>query len=199
MRRVLLVLTTMGCAGAPAEMPGMPDAGNSGAAPPSVYVAPAPLGHESGAGTQADPITTISAGIDLATTLGTGARVLVAEGVYNESVTLRSGISIYGGYNAAGGWTEVAPTTSIIHGGETAVLAQGLLGETHVEGFTILSADAQSGPGASSYGVRIVDCTGTLVLQKNLIVAGGGATGASGGDGARGPDGAPGANGAPGC
>src|SRR5262249_10733771 len=133
----------------PSDGPGLPPG-------PAIYVARPPLGQPTAPGTQAQPVATIGRGIELAAQMSPGAHVVVAGGTYNESVTLRSGISLFGGFDPNASWMPSSSSVSTIRGDETAVLAMGLTDETHVEGFTIRSADATSAAGASSYGIRIL-------------------------------------------
>ncbi len=68
----------------------------------AIYVSPA--GDDAANGTRAAPLKTIGAALALAASSGKN-RVNVAEGIYPENVQLRSGISLYGGYDPAT-WTR---------------------------------------------------------------------------------------------
>src|SRR5207247_10457652 len=68
----------------------------------AIYVSP--TGDDAANGTQAAPLKTIGAALALADISGT-SRVNVAQGTYLENVQLRSGISLYGGYDPAT-WTR---------------------------------------------------------------------------------------------
>src|SRR5882762_459688 len=61
----------------------------------AIYVSPA--GSDTGNGTRGAPLRTINAGLALAASLGK-PRLNVAVGTYAENVELRSGVSLYGGY-----------------------------------------------------------------------------------------------------
>src|SRR6185295_18151188 len=72
--------------------------GTDGVVAQCVFVS-ATLGSVAGAGTRAQPAVSLARGIDIARTNGLPA-VCVAGGVYSESVTVVSGISVYGGFDA---------------------------------------------------------------------------------------------------
>src|SRR3989441_2064926 len=79
-----------------------------GVAQGAIYVSPA--GDDAANRTRAAPLKTIGAALALAEISGKN-RVNVAQGTYPENVQLRSGISVYGGYDVAT-WTR-APATFI--------------------------------------------------------------------------------------
>src|SRR5881296_2784345 len=74
----------------------------------AIFVSPA--GDDAANGTRAAPLKTIGAALALAEISGKN-RVNVAEGIYPENVQLRSGISLYGGYDPVT-WTR-APATFV--------------------------------------------------------------------------------------
>src|SRR3989441_13274335 len=74
----------------------------------AIYVSPA--GDDAANGTRAAPLKTIGAALGLADVSGIH-RVNVAQGTYPENVQLSSGISLFGGYEAAT-WTR-APANFI--------------------------------------------------------------------------------------
>ena len=53
-----------------------------------------------------DPVATIARGIEIAASFSPPRPVLVAEGTYNETVNLDSGVSLFGGYSRAMGWAR---------------------------------------------------------------------------------------------
>src|SRR6059036_1151738 len=87
----------------------------------AIYVSPA--GDDAASGTRAAPLKTIGAALALAGSSGKN-RVNVAQGTYPENVQLRSGISLYGGYEAAT-WTRAPATfvTTIGPGPSTSAVA----------------------------------------------------------------------------
>src|SRR5437899_2574720 len=104
----------------------------------AIYVSPA--GDDAANGTRAAPLKTIGAALGLAASSGKN-RVNVAEGIYPENVQLRSGISLYGGYDPAT-WrrtpakfiTTIGPPPGPPTSG-VAVQAHSLTGGT-IDGFT---------------------------------------------------------------
>ena len=72
--------------------------GSDGVVAKCVFVS-ASMGSVAGAGTRQQPTVSIARGIDIARTNGLAA-VCVSGENYNEAVTVASGISIYGGFNA---------------------------------------------------------------------------------------------------
>ncbi len=170
--------------------------GIDGDASIGVFVAPTFVGgNDMNPGTRAMPVATIARGIDIASTSGRARmEVYVSAGTYMESVVLRNGVSIYGGYLATMGWARSRSFVTEIRGGETAVSATGVSRALEVQLFTIVSANA-SAPGGSSYGVRVTNGTGVVRLSANTIRAGDGAPGNAGGDGTAGTGGSRGRNG----
>ena len=100
-------------------------------------------------------------------------------GTYNESVVLREGISLYGGYDADMGWSRSTMNTTTINGGTTAVSGTDLALPTTVQGFTIVAA-ANTAASGRSEGVALVRMTGAVTLEGNTIRAGN-ASGTGGG------------------
>ncbi|MCA9610641.1 MAG: DUF1565 domain-containing protein, partial [Myxococcales bacterium] len=161
-----------------------------------VFVAPTFVGgNDANPGTIDMPVATIARGIEIASTSGrTRMEVYVSAGTYMESVVLRNGVSIYGGYLATMGWARSTSFVSEIRGGETAVSGTGISRALEVQLFTIVAANAST-PGASSYGVRLTNSTGVVRLSGNTIRAGDGAAGSDGGAGTPGTDGSRGRDG----
>ncbi len=148
-------------------------------------------------GTRALPLGSIQEAITRAEK--EGKDVYVGMGTYNlsSSLSLASGVSVYGQYDPANNWARSAANVTVISGPATAVLGQSLDRETHVEGFTIRSANATT-PGGSSYGVRILSSSGGVFVRYNQVEAGNGAPGDAGAGNTDGENGNPGAPGQPG-
>src|SRR4029077_5076555 len=113
-------------------------------------------------------------------------------------VQLRSGISVFGGYDPAT-WTRDPATfvTTIGPGpSTTAVAVQGdnVTGVT-IDGFTIRSGDAVV-PRESAYGIVLTNSVATI--SGNHIIAGNGTAGSDGPAGFAGQNGTPGNAGQPG-
>ncbi|HEY3357582.1 MAG TPA: hypothetical protein VGQ83_30300 [Polyangia bacterium] len=149
----------------------------------SIFVAPPPFGNDANPGTMLAPVASIAKGIELATPQKLD--VLIAVGLYYETVTLVSGVSLYGGYDPESNWQRVhhsAIAASVVMGGTTALKAQDLALETHVELLDIRSTKPTD-PGASSYGVLVLDSPGPVVIADCYVVAADGTDGTAGTDG----------------
>lgn len=126
-------------------------------------------------------------------------RVLVANGTYEERVTLVSGIDILGGYRADTWERNISGTASAIRGPSSVgdvktVIAIDVDQPTLFEAFIVYGTNAVTA-GANSYGVYIKDSEGGLHLRDNLIFAGAGAAGAQGDNGQSGSGGTSGSRG----
>jgi hypothetical protein len=156
----------------------------------AIFVAPS--GSDTNEGTMAAPVATIGAAIAKAQANGK-SDVYISAGTYTGRVTLARGISLYGGYAQASGWSRSAAhmatisATTEIGGRMIAVVGAEITAPTTVDRLTIQTSDAVSA-GASSYGLHCVRCT-ALTLKNCIVAAGRGAAGS------RGPDGPPGGNG----
>ncbi len=117
--------------------------------------------------------------------------VYVSAGVYEESIALRPGISIFGGYSSNFRQRDLA-------GNETAIFGRapqpGRLGtvnglninaSTVVAGFTVVGVDNNT-PGGSSYAFHLVGCDGRLSVRNNVVRAGRGGNGLPGASGSAG-------------
>lgn len=142
-------------------------------------------GSDSNPGTRALPVATLQTAIVKAAALGKD--VYAGKGTYTpaSSLSLSSGVSLYGQFDPGNNWSRSAANTTTIAGSTTAVLAQTITDETHVEGFTIKAAHATSA-GDSSIGVRITSSAGPVFLRYNQIIAGNGAAGSHAGHGSNG-------------
>ena len=156
----------------------------------AIYVAT--TGDDAFEGTRARPLKTIQAGINAA--LAAGSDVYMGAGLYNESITLASGVSLFGGFDPST-WVRDSfdPSytplfTSTIQGGTLAVDGNGISGAI-IEGLTISSADATIA-GSGSCGIRLI--YSTVTLRHCSISAGNGTPGANGANRA---NGLPGENG----
>jgi len=146
-------------------------------------------------GTGNHPCRTITYGLSRASMLGR-ANVRVADGTYNEAVTLVSGKNLYGGYRP-GTWDRHLSTTStLIQGVSSAgnndrtIIAINVSNATF-EGF-VVRGSFNTKPSGNSYAIYISGGASTLVIQNNQIFAGRGGPGVegtAGTNGATGPDG----------
>ncbi len=162
----------------------------------------APDGNDAWPGTKAQPKRTIQAAIDAAA--GPGRDVYISSGTYDESLTLRSNVSLYGGYSRADDWARSDSYHAVIQGG---VIAMDCNGKQHivVDHLEIRAANNTSA-GGSSYAVRLVSCS-DVTIRKSTLVGNDGGAGTGGQNGSTGADGADGSYGqsgrehsnAPGC
>ena len=151
-------------------------------------------GDDNNAGTPSQPMRHVGAAIAHAATLGAGAGVYVAAGTFEESPSLATGVSVYGGYDASWrrDWSQHHTIVSASTGGTRAMDANGVV----IDGVHLHSADATL-PGGSSYALFM---NGSDVTLRNVtIVAGDGAAGQDGVPGAAGAAGAAGVAGMSGC
>ena len=159
-------------------------------------------GSDANPGTMAAPFRTIQTAINAAAEHGAKKHVLVGRGNYLESVTLADGVSLFGQYDAAGGWSRSASNTTSITSSETvAVSVANYLGTGAIEGFTISSGNAAA-PGTSSRVIVLEQAGSGLSIRHNSIVVGDGASGVAGSHGtagAAGGNGSPGQFGCDGC
>jgi hypothetical protein len=166
----------------------------------SIFVAT--TGNDSGSGTIASPFRTIQRALTAAQA-GTRDHVLVSAGGYAGSITLKDGVSIFGGYDATQGFRRFASASAVLDvpsgAGVRLIGVQGanLTSPTIVDRLTIRTGTALTAS-ASNYGVYCDTCPG-LVLSNNDIVAGPGANGTDGQNGATGTGGTNGAPGGAGC
>ncbi len=164
----------------------------------SVFVAK--TGDDASLGTIDDPLRTVQAGVTKAS--ATGKRdVLVATGVYVESVTLADKVNVYGGYSPEFGQRDrfthesailgVDPNDSVRGAVNAQGIAVGVANAVVFDGFSVFGAD-NAEPGGNSYAVYLRDVGANLTISNNTIFAGNGgngSAGAKGTDGARGVEG----------
>lgn len=150
-------------------------------------------GNDLNPGTRTLPKRTIQAGVNAASTVQ--PHVYVAEGTYLESVSLRSGVSIFGGFSAAT-WTRLGtfPTTlrngTATGGRVVAASGANLIDPTTIAYMSVRTLDA-TGPGTSNAAIHCVNCSG-LRLRRLTVVGG---AGSRGGDGSGGSTGGGGSDG----
>jgi len=136
------------------------------------------LGSDASAGTRAQPLRTVQAGIEAATIRAPGVSVYIAAGTYSETVVLAGRASLYGGFDPAQWLRNPAVYVTTIAGGTTAVDGTvTAVSDVRLDGLAIESADA---PNSSSYGVRLESAT-NVTLFDCRITAGRGAAGQDGG------------------
>lgn len=186
MRRILLVVVlACGCGDDdPGAMPGQDatpcedcDGGLEPDAPPmapiGAYVS-AMTGDDANLGTEDAPVKTIAKGIANAMMLGGDRSVIVAEGSYEEKVTLVEGIDLLGGHECNAQsceWTRdiVELESTIMNTDFEGVLAgTGITAATLLSGFTITGRTGA--PTASSGTVALTLNGGSPTVRGNTIV-----------------------------
>lgn len=144
----------------------------------------APDGNDSSPGTMGQPMRSIQVAIDAAASNAGKDAVYVSAGEYEESLVLRDGVSVYGGFDRGAGWTHNASNTVTINApGTVGVRADDISTSITLGWLSIVSANA-AGPGEASFG--IVASSSTLVIHCCSITSGAGGAGAGGTDGADG-------------
>ncbi|MEX1364318.1 MAG: hypothetical protein AB1Z98_14425 [Nannocystaceae bacterium] len=144
-----------------------------------------------------DPVATIARGIEIAASFTPPRPVLVAEGTYNETVNLDSGVSLFGGYDDQTWERDLFLNETTIAGTDfRTVIAINISDAVEVDGFTIQGA-SYTDMSQSTYAVWVRDTPENLLtLDYCSIVAGDAGAGADGADGLSGEDGGNGGNGA---
>jgi hypothetical protein len=154
--------------------------GTDGVAERCVYVAS--NGNDTNPGSRQSPVQTIAYAIQLADTLGNGTAVCLAGEKFSGFVAIKSGISIYGGFDQNDpdfAFRRSNKVTTTLESQGTVLEALKIDGDTHIEGLTI-HAVKPSDLGSSSYGVRLADGLGTLYVRYNVINSDDGVDGADG-------------------
>lgn len=146
-----------------------------------------------GTGIGNHPCRTISQGLARATSTSR-ARINVADGTYNEAVTLVNGKNLFGGYRADTWERHLATTSTIIQGvsldgnHDRTVVAIAITSPTVLEGF-VIRGSANVKPGGNSYAIYISGSSANLTIRDNEIFGGRGGPGSSGGSGLNGATG----------
>ena len=125
-----------------------------------------------GDGSLTDPLDSIQDALDLAGLDGY-VYVLVAEGSYEEDITLVDGITVYGGYDIYFLERDVVTyDTSLVGTGDATatVMAIDITSPTVFDGFTV-QGNANTRDGSSAIGVWIEDCDSDLQISNCLISA----------------------------
>jgi len=158
----------------------------------SIFVAL--TGNDANAGTRAAPKRTIQAAINAADAVSK-PYVLVSGGTYVESLTLKNGVSLFGGYSAANGWARntAAAGVVVINGGSSIGNAVVTVSGSSITSYTVIdrvtiTAPNATGVGVSSVGLGCTSCT-ALWVRNATVQGGAGSAGASGGGGASGSSG----------
>ena len=146
-------------------------------------------------GTMAKPLSSIQAAINLAAADPSRDHVYVSEGLYDGMVTLKDGVSVWGGYSDANGWARSNAYVTILE--NNLALPNGLvvvLGSSLNKPVTLGSVRVTSGTAAtdrSSYGILLHSCK-ALTLEGVEVYPGGGGLGSNGSAGQNGSAGSAG-------
>jgi hypothetical protein len=158
----------------------------------------ATTGNDINPGTKALPKLTVQAGINAASSVK--PHVYVSEGTYFESISLRSGISVYGGYSASNNWVRnsslystIVRNTLTVSGRVIAASGLNITAPTRLAYLTLQAGNA-SGSSGSAFGLHCVSCSG-LTVWRSVITAGSGSNGANGSNGVAGANGGDGVTG----
>jgi hypothetical protein len=164
--------------------------GIDGTVAAAVFVSPS--GSDANPGTMALPKQTVAAALSLASTSGK-TQVYMDQGVYVGTVQLINGISLYGGYSSAGGWTRSAANVTEIRGttpsGTTlrGVVGSGITSSTTLDRIKITTVNAPAGA-ISTYAFYCSNC-GAIVVKNCTLTAGNASAGSSGTPGTSGTGG----------
>jgi hypothetical protein len=146
-------------------------------------------------GTMAKPLSSIQAAINLAAADPSRDHVYVSEGLYDGMVTLKDGVSVWGGYSQANGWARSNAYATILvnnlalPNGLVVVLGSGLSKPVTLGSVRVSSATAATD--RSSYGILLASCK-ALTLEGVEVHPGGGGLGSNGSAGQTGSAGSAG-------
>ena len=182
--------TTDGGADAPAATQDSDD--SCGGLPcDAIYVAP--TGADTATGTRADPVKTIGAGITKAAMRMPAVGVYVQTGEYDETVAMKAGVDVFGGFDTA--WMPTTSAATTIVGASTgAVTIDAITVATALHHVTVKSGDATSA-GASSIAVLVTGSSKSITLDTVTVLPGAGMKGNDGVDGFTGAGGGNGGGG----
>ncbi len=151
-------------------------------------------GNDANPGTRDGPVKTIQRGIDVAAVTPGLDHVYVAEGIYDESVSIVASVSVFGSYSPDFSRHDPLGHTSVIIGAAPvagklgAVNAIGITsGTALVDGFAIRASTTPT-PAGNSYAVYVLDSNDSLALRFNRIIASPGRSSAPAPNGADGLD-----------
>ncbi|MBI4818126.1 MAG: choice-of-anchor D domain-containing protein [Deltaproteobacteria bacterium] len=168
----------------------------------SIFVSP--LGSDGSSGFFGSPVRTISRGIAAAQSSGR-AVILVAAGLYDGTVTVANGVSIYGGYDPTTWARSYANVSLVTVSGGTAhaigMRVENVTLPTTIDGLWV-TVTANTVASGSNYGVYVRNSNASVTLRRLTVsigTAGAGANGSGGSVGATGSAGSIGLTGCDGC
>lgn len=159
-------------------------------------------GQDTSPGSIEQPLKTLGAAFTMAQS--TGKDVYVATGIYTEPVSIRTGVSVYGGFSADFRILDPVAYETVILGQEPTPLMPGAVnavsvnsgtpGSTVFSGFVVIAYNNRT-PGQNSIAMYVRDCGNALTVQNCRFVGGLAGNGAAGALGLSGEDGISGAAG----
>ncbi|MDH4263725.1 MAG: hypothetical protein OEV78_11830 [Spirochaetia bacterium] len=132
-------------------------------------------------GTKSNPYTSISYALARAVVLSVPeVRVAARDATgtpYNEAITIKDGVSMFGGYNSSFTTRDVAANPTIVNGaGSTVVYARDIFQTTVIDGIKFVNTASGF---AATFGVKTDNCTSALLFH-NVHINGGNGNIASG-------------------
>jgi len=195
----IMVLIMAGCSSKSSDKSTGPNT-----APSTGYFV-SPLGNDDNDGSRDMPFKTIQAGLDYAAQQAEPATVHIAAGVYDldQSIQLRGGISMRGGYDPVSWNRDMAQYRTIIRGPQDMPVIRGYhQNSIRIDGFVIKASDGSevtdnSQSGNSSIAVTMDSCFAVIFSNDSVVVgnASAGFAGRVGWNGDQGWDGYAGENG----
>jgi hypothetical protein len=154
-----------------------------------------PLGDDNNSGARNAPVRTIVRGLGLATTMGGGTDVYVANGTYNELLGLQTGVSIYGGYQSATWLRDPVANQVTVNGGNNMITILGVnVSDVTLDGLRLTTPTEALATGLSVHTVFLRQAQ-NITITNNHITAGDALAGSGGQFGFNGVQGLPGAPG----
>ncbi len=147
-------------------------------------------GWDTNPGTPAWPLRTLQRAIQTAAAVGNGTDLYIAEGTYTGTITLGSGVSLYGGFSRTTWVRDPVAHPTIIDGGRKAVVGTDV-SDLEIDGLAIRSAsgiDDGAEEDRSSIGIWLSG-TSNVRVNGNTIDVGDGTSGKEGLAGWAGRDG----------
>ncbi len=168
--------------------------GSDGNANNCIYVEPTRGVDSTSGGSRANPLKTVAYAIPIA---GASAKsVCLAAGTYQGPLTVRSGVSVYGGFDGNANFVRGKNLVAAFTATETGIIADGITAKTELAALSF-KVTADTPAGSSAYGLRYTKSTGELALTSVSFDVGAGRDGATGSEGAAGATGADGNDAAP--
>ncbi len=144
----------------------------------AVFVAPS--GHDADSGARNAPVKTISQGIALAQANGK-TKVYIAEGIYNETIEMRDGISAFGGFGLSFGGSVCSKSlydgnqetnaVQIIGSSTPVVSFLNISAPTKLEGVTVASSEVTEGAALIEISSAVPSPMNVVSIEDSYLVA----------------------------